>query len=198
MPDRQTPAVQPGRRAVLRAGLAGAAGVAVLSTSACRLRVGSPDRAASTPGASATPSVDQLALGRAADRAAALAADYTQAAQVRPDLAAGLGRLGADHEAHVRAISAVLATAAGASPSTGPTATSTPTAPTLIAATVLSILGQDERSSTSAALADLASVAPPTARLLASIAACGAAHVALLAALPAGAGSRGTPTGGAS
>ena len=50
--------------------------------------------------------------------------------------------------------------------------------------TAVSVLGQSETAAVSATLADLAATGPQAARLLASIAACGSAHVTLLARLP--------------
>lgn len=209
MPAPRTPAARPGRRAVLRAGLAGATAAGVLALSGCRLRVGSPDdRRSSVP---PEPSADQVALDRARVRADQLAALYAQAAGLRADLAPALRQLAADHTAHVQAIEALGgrpgSTGSGAPTATTPgstadstagsTAGSTPTSttpPVLTAATALSALGRAERAAVAEGLADLGPVGPQAARLLASIAACGSAHVAVLSRLPRALAPAGTTT----
>lgn len=214
MPAPRTPAARPGRRAVLRAGLSGAAVAGVLVLSGCRLRVGAPETRPST--VRPEPTADQLALDRAQVRADQLAALYAQAARLRTDLAPALRQLAADHTAHVQAIEALggrsgTATSTDASTATstdtGTTTTDTPTAgsapttaPVLTAATALSTLGQAERAAVAEGLADLGPVGPQAARLLASIAACRSAHVAVLSRLPRAAAGRtaGTPTTGPS
>ncbi len=176
-----TPAV-PGRlarRTLLRAALAGGTcGVVVAAVSGCRLRVGSPSGhpAGTSPGGSgAAADPDRQALTAAAASAAGLQRLYGQAALVRPDLAAPLGRLGADHAAHVRALAALGATA-----SPEPVASPPPTA-----GTALSVLARAERTAATARLAGLAPLDGRTARLLGSLGACSSAHVVLLARLPA-------------
>ena len=191
------------------------------SLSGCRLRVGAPETRPSTVGPE--PTADQLALDRAQVRADQLAALYAQAARLRTDLAPALRQLAADHTAHVQAIEALggrsgtTATDSGTATSTdastatstdtGTTTTDTPTAgsapttpPVLTAATALSTLGQAERAAVAEGLADLGPVGPQAARLLASIAACRSAHVAVLSRLPRAAAGRtaGTPTTGPS
>jgi hypothetical protein len=171
-----------GRRAVLGAGLAGA-GAAVALTSGCRLRVGEP--AESPHQAVPEPTADELALGRADDRAGRLATLYAQAARLRPDLDAVLRQLAADHAAHGQALKALLVSSSSPTGTSSPSATTSPTSPPLTATTLLSALGQAERSSIAAGLADLAAVTPAAARLLASIAACSSAHLTVLARQPA-------------
>lgn len=199
MPAPRTPATAPGRRAVLRAGLAGAAALGVLATAGCRLRVGSPSSEQQPVAPERT--ADQLAIARAAAWADQLSTQYADAARVRPDLAPTLRQLGADHSAH----SAALRSAPGAGPTGSPTSSSNPspsgastgpssgpssgpstTPPALTPATVVSSLAEAERSAATATLADLGPTGPDAARLLASIAACRSAHLAVLAGLPAG------------
>jgi len=181
MPVPRTPAVPLGRRAVLGAGLVGA-GAAVAITSGCRLRVGDPPEPRRQ--AAPEPTADELALGRADVRAGQLAGLYAQAAGLRPDLAAVLRQLAADHSAHGTALKALLVSSSPTTASS-PSGNPSPTSPPLSGTTLLSALAQAERSSTSAALADLAAVSPAAARLLASIAACSSAHLTVLARLPA-------------
>jgi hypothetical protein len=175
---------------VLRAGLGGlAAGSVVWGSTACRLRVGSPG-SARTPGPTPPPtaqSADPAELATAAAVATVLQQAYGQAGVVRPDLAAALGRLLGDHTAHLRALAALGISAPAVqstATSTGPT-TSPADLPVPTAANALSVLAQLERSGVSSALEEIAALDARTARLLASIAACRSAHVALLARLPA-------------
>ncbi len=185
------------RRTLLRAGLAGGlAGLAALTVSGCRLRVGSPSRDRTgdgSSGPSSGPDPNQSALQAAATSAQELQRLYGAAALVRPDLAAALARLGADHAAHVRALAAVGASAAASSgtattgptgtapsPSSGPGAGTEPTA-----ATALSLLAQREQAEANARLAGLGALDGRTARLMASLGACSSAHLVLLARLPA-------------
>jgi hypothetical protein len=186
MPVPRSPAAPLGRRVVLGAGLAGAGAAVALGTSGCRLRVGEPAKPPQQ--AQAEPTADQLALARADNRAGDLATLYAQAARLRPDLETGLRQLAADHTAHVQALQAVLGSAAPTSSSTttsSPSATAPPSPTQLTGTNLLSVLSQAERSSTSSALGDLATVSPAGARLLASIAGCGSAHLTVLARLPA-------------
>ena len=190
MPASSSPAVWPGRRAVLRAGLAGAAAAGVLVTSGCRLRVGSPPKPRSVVPPVPTP--DERALDRAADLADGLAALYAQGALTRPDLASALRQLAADHTAHRQALQALRpgsasSTSPGSSGGSSPSSasTSSSTAPALTPATLVSALGQAERAAVATLLGDLATTGPEAARLLASIAACDSSHVTLLARLPA-------------
>jgi hypothetical protein len=181
MPVPRTPAVPLGRRAVLGFGLTGA-GAAVALTSGCGLRVGEP--AEQQHQAVPEPTADELALGRADDRAGGLATLYAQAARLRPDLDPTLRQLAADHTAHGQALQALLVSSTPTGTSS-PSPTGSPTSSQLTATTLLSALSQAERSSSSAALADLATVSQAAARLLASIAGCSSAHLAVLARLPA-------------
>jgi hypothetical protein len=170
--------------------MAGAAGVTAGTTAACGLRIGSPPRGPARSRAPA-PSTDEQALGRALQHADGLAAAYDRAVLVRPDLATALRQLGSDHAAHVRVLRPLAgpaaASAASAGTSTTPTSSPTPSSAApdqLTAATALSLLAQTERAATAAALTDLEQISAPAARLLASVAACGTAHVGLLGRLP--------------
>jgi hypothetical protein len=162
---------------VLRAGPTAAASSSLLGLAGCGLRVGSPPTDRPTP-PPPEPSTDDQALVRALDRAEALAASYGQAAVVRPDLAVPLRGLGADHAAHVDVLRALTA----GPPS--PTGGAGPAAPSPTALTALSVLSQSERVAAAEAEADLTAIGAQPARLLASVAACRSAHVALLARLP--------------
>jgi hypothetical protein len=182
---------------VLQAGLGGLVASSVAwGTSGCRLRVGSPESSESSPTTGSTPppaarQAGPAALATAAAGATALQLAYGQAGAVRPDLAAALGRLQEDHSAHLRAFAALGISAPVAQSTAGSTAGSTSSTtspsdgPTPTAANALSVLAQLERSGSSSALQDIGALDSRTARLLASIAACGSAHVALLARLPA-------------
>jgi hypothetical protein len=212
MPSAAAHPAQPARRTVLQLGLTtGGAGL-LLGVGGCRLRVGSPGsgggRGGSSPSATGSPSAgrsaNQAALDTAADTAQQLEQLYVLAGQVRPDLAVPLARLAADHTAHLRSLAELGAepgtTSASPAPSgsttTAPTSStttaptgSTTTAPTGGLAptrvTALSVLAQAERAAVTSGRADLASLDGRTARLMASIAACSSAHLALLARLPA-------------
>jgi hypothetical protein len=167
---------------VLRLGVAGVMGPLVLS--GCRLRVGSPSSPKSAAPAPQL-STDERALGAAFGQADRLATLYAQATVARPDLADALRLLGSDHTAHLRALGPLAGPATSRSRATA-TATATGGAgpSRLTGATALSLLAQAERSASTATLADLATVSGQAARLLASIAACGSAHVSVLATLP--------------
>ncbi len=195
---------------MLGAAVVAAAAGTVFATAGCRLRVGQPSTAgrSPTPPASSEPSVDLQILDRAADRAQSIGAAYARALALRPDIAAPLRLLAADHAAHLQALTALGArpgrassaersagsTTAASGTTTSPTTparTSTPApSPTLApeAMSVLdavSILGQAERAAVAGRLADLAGAGAEVARLLASMAACGSTHLTLLARLPA-------------
>jgi hypothetical protein len=185
-PVTEVPGGQPPvrRRALLGGGLV-VTTTTVLGLSSCGLRVGSPPaKSPSTSAPTAPASTDDRALNRALASADTLAAAYGRAVVVRPDLAAALRQMGADHAAHLRALQSL--TAAPTSIGT-PAPTGTPTAagvPPLTAATAVSVLGQAERAAATQAQTDLVAVGAQPARLLASVAACRSAHVALLARLP--------------
>ena len=113
-------------------------------------------------------------------RSEQLLAAVTGARRSRPDVAALLARLAADHRAHRDALRATTAAA-----SATPTATTT-TAPTSSTAPAkgspdLRPLAAAERAASAAAVTDLAVVGPSTARLLASVAASLQTHASLLA-----------------
>lgn len=184
MPESPVPSSGPARRTVLRLGVGGTAGaVVLLATAGCDLRFGSPGPDQS-PTAGPDRSTDERALGAAAQRGDALATAYASAVVVRPDLADALRQLGADHTAHLRVLRPLAGSPAPpASAGPTPSPTTPPSAP-LTALTAISVLAQAERAAGTATLADLASVSGPAARLLASVAACDSAHVAVLAGLP--------------
>lgn len=174
---------RPRRRTVLRAGFAGAASATVLGLTGCRLRVGSPPTDRPTP-PPAQLSTDDQSLVRALQQAVALSATYARAALLRPDLATPLQQYAADHAEHVRILQALTA---GSSATASATASGPPTSgagPALTALTATSLLAQSERAAAAQAQGDLVTIGAQPARLLASVAACRSAHVALLARLP--------------
>jgi hypothetical protein len=181
MPEPSASEVPGGHPPVRRRALLGA-GAGALTLSGCRLRVGSPPHhGPAAPAPSPSSSTDDQALTRALAQAQALIAGYAQAAAVRPDLATPLGRLAADHAAHAQALRQLVV-----SPSTP--ATPSPPAggavPPVTAVTATSVLSQSERAAAAQAQTDLVAVGGQPARLLASLAACRSAHVAVLARLP--------------
>lgn len=159
------------RRVLLLAGLAVPVMPALVG---CTLRIGQPDVEPALP-----PSADELALARAAADADVLAAGAREAAALRPDVAAVLLVIARQHVDHVRALRP--ASAPGA---TSATASATP-APPLTPASAVPAQRSAEQAAVSAVEADLPKASGEVARLLASVAACRAVHVAQLAALTA-------------
>lgn len=127
--------------------------------------------------AKGSPSVDAgVALrGRAARDSAALLARYDATIAAHPDLARRLQPLRAEVALHAEAFGA----SAPASPSTGPSPSVSPSVPTR-PAEALSALVAAERALADARVAALRDAPAELARLLASVAACGAGHVLLL------------------
>jgi len=159
---------RPGRRAVLRAGVA--AGAAAL-LAGCGVRVGSR----TGPATPVPPGADELARERVARDADALLALATRAAALRPADRALLAAVAADHRAHAAALRQAPATsAAPASPA--------PAGPPVTAAGALPALVRAERAAAAAATAELDRVGGEVARLLASVAASRSLHVALVTA----------------
>jgi hypothetical protein len=170
------------RRALLGAGFA-LTTTSVLGLTSCDLRVGSPQEKPSSspppsPSSSTDDQSDDQALVRALTQAEALAAGYARAVAVRSDLVTPLGRLAADHAAHVQVLHQLVGpSSASATPPGG-------AVPPITALTATSVLSQFERAAATQAEADLVAVGGQPARLLASLAACRSAHVAVLARLP--------------
>jgi Domain of unknown function (DUF4439) len=161
------------RRSVLAAGTAGLLGAGLAGCS----DDGSPRAALPRPSPGPTP--DDLAASRARTVAAALAAAAERLATSRPDLAALLDAVVADHRAHLTALGAPAASGTSSSAVPSPSAAPSPsrsTAPTVAG------LADRERSAAQAALDDVPAVSPGLATLLARIAASRAVHADLLAA----------------
>ncbi|MGZ4593250.1 MAG: hypothetical protein ACXV3C_05260 [Actinomycetes bacterium] len=160
---------RPSRRGVL-------AGGAALLVAACS-RAGGAEQ---PPG----PTPDQRLAARAADEIRLLAAAYAATIARHPGTRPVLGRLAAEHEAHVAALVAVLPTpspgsSASADPSPSPTATPAAPVPSAPAA-ASAALAAAERSAAARRRGQAGRAGPELARLLASIGACEAVHAVLL------------------
>ncbi|WP_030767351.1 hypothetical protein [Streptomyces sp. NRRL F-2664] len=174
-----TPPPRPSRRSLL-AGAAGAAGAVLLT--GC-----TDDRSA---GADPTISVERRMREAAVRDSARLLERYDATAAAHPDLAARLGPLRAAVAAHAAALSPSAASGApspAGSPSGGtgaaaPAASGEPVPAK--AAEALTALADAERSLSEARTIDLAGAPGELARMLASLAACGAVHVYLLTSTP--------------
>ncbi len=138
--------------------------------------------------AKGSPSADaNVTLRRRAVRdSAALLARYDATIAAHPDLAKRLRPLRAEVARHVeafgtsgRAASPSAAPSSSSSPSSTPSPTSSPSVPAR-AGDALSALSAAERTLADARAAVLLGAPPELARLLASVAACGAGHVLLL------------------
>ncbi len=174
----------PGRRALLSAGFVGILGAGLLS--ACR-EAAAPAAAPTQP--PSQPTADDLALARARSEAARLAAVAADLAASRPDLAALLGTVVADHRAHLVALGAPQTPATGGSaaprsPSPGspaPRASTSAPGPRAARARVQAVI-DGEVAGAQDALTDVLLVTPGLAALLARVAASRATHGDLLAA----------------
>ncbi|MEU6399885.1 hypothetical protein ABZ867_23280 [Streptomyces cinnamoneus] len=174
-----TPPSRPSRRSLL-AGAAGAAGAALLT--GC-----TDDRSAASDPAI---SLERRMREAAVRDSARLLERYDTTAAAHPDLVARLAPLRAAVAAHTAALSP--ATASGSpspapSPSGGtgaaapaPSGEPVPAKP----AEALTALADAERSLSEARTIDLAGAPGELARMLASVAACGAVHVYLLTSTP--------------
>jgi hypothetical protein len=107
-----------------------------------------------------------------------LVALYAAASAQHPQLAARLGPIAAEHEAHLQA---VVAAAPSPSPSASPTTTVPPSPAPATLAAALAQLATAERTAATARVQDTRTASAPLARLLAGIGAAEAVHVALLA-----------------
>jgi len=174
----------PGRRQVL-VGAAVTAAAAAVATGLAGCLPGGDDEPE-------PPDPELLLRARVAGEVRALAAQYAATVERFPEARAELATLGAEHEAHARALlprraerALASATASStASPTTsgpaGQTGTPPPVAATLRAARA--DLATAERTASRRRLRQVGRGSPGLARLLASIAACEAAHAALLSA----------------
>ena len=135
------------------------------------------------------PDPDLLLRARVADEVRALAAQYAAVLARYPAAAEELATLAAEHEEHARALMPrrVARTLPSATSTASPTGTSSPTptpaptvAPTLRAARAE--LAAAEITASRRRTRQAGRARPETARLLASVAGCEAAHAALLAA----------------
>ncbi|MFG2981051.1 hypothetical protein ACGFYQ_07290 [Streptomyces sp. NPDC048258] len=171
---------RPSRRSLL-VGAAGAAGAALLS--GCS-GTGSPDTDSGIP-------LEQRMREAAVRDSARLLERYDATAAAHPALAERLAPLRTAVAAHAAALSPVSAgspsPAVSASPSGGtgaaapaPSGEPVPPAP----AEALTALADAERSLSEARTIDLAGAPGELARLLASVAACGAVHAYLLTSTP--------------
>lgn len=142
------------------------------------------------------PDPELLLRARVADEVRALAARYAATVDRFPAARSELATLGAEHEEHARALLPRHAARALASATAGATATATGTAssapappPTPAVPSTLPAaraeLAEAERAASGRRLRQLRRMtggSPELARLLASVAACEAAHAALLSA----------------
>ncbi|MCQ4043660.1 hypothetical protein ACFOSC_04675 [Streptantibioticus rubrisoli] len=160
MPLSKTPQARrgPRRRAVLTGGLA----VPLAALAGC---------SGNAHGAPADPAAELSA--RAARDSAALLARYDATATAHPALAGRLGPLRAQVALHIAAF-----TPASGSPSPAPSASGAPVPADQNAA--LAALADAELRTADARTAALSDAPPELARLLASVAAAGACHAALL------------------
>lgn len=180
----------PGRRQVVRTAVVAAA-AATTSTVLAGCLSGDDDPEPPDP--------ELLLRARVADEARALAAQYAATVERFPAARTELATLGAEHEEHARALLPRRAARALASSTATVTATSTtdatgtassapsssppPTVPSTLPA-ARAELAEAERVASRRRLRQLRATrrSPELARLLASVAACEAAHAALLSA----------------
>ncbi|MFC8508252.1 hypothetical protein ACFT6Z_31710 [Streptomyces sp. NPDC057131] len=170
-----------GRRALLTAGAGGAAAALAGCTSAGDGRPKPPSAAERAARAEAALRARSAATGRT------LLGRYDAVLAAHPSLADRLAPLRASVAAHVKALGeGVAPPAAGPTPSAAPPASGTPApSPTPVAvpadpAAALTGLAAAERATADTHTATLVSAPPEYARLLASVAAAGAAHAYLL------------------
>jgi hypothetical protein len=172
----------PGRRQVVRTAVVAAA-AATTSTVLAGCLPGDDDPEPPDP--------ELLLRARVADEARALAARYAATVERFPAARTELATLGAEHEEHARALlprraaralAPVTATATGTA-SSAPSPSPAPTVPSTLRA-ARTELAEAERVASRRRLRQLRATrrSPELARLLASVAACEAAHAALLSA----------------
>ncbi|MFJ6720236.1 MULTISPECIES: hypothetical protein [unclassified Streptomyces] len=172
----------PSRRSVL-AGAAGAAGAALLT--GCTGGSGAPDEDLGIP-------LERRMRENAARETERLLERYDATTAAHPDLAGRLAPLRAAVAAHAVALAvpgsgrpagAPSASSSGSAPSAGtPARRPAPVPPT--PAEALTELADAERSLSEARIVALAGAPGELARLLASVAACGAVHAYLLTSTP--------------
>ena len=171
----------PGRRQVLRtAAVTAAAATTTTLLAGCLPGDDEPE----------PPDPELLLRARVADEVRALAAQYAATVDRFPAARSELATLGAEHEEHARALlprraaRALASATATAGPSRSASATAPPSAApvadTLDAARAQ--LAEAERVASRRRMRQLRGRSPELARLLASVAACEAAHAALLSA----------------
>ena len=168
----------PGRRQVILGAAAAAATTTVLA--GCLPGDDEPE----------PPDPELLLRARVADEVRSLAAQYAATVDRFPAARSELATLGAEHEEHARALlprraaRALASATATAGPSRSASATASPSAPP-VAATLGAAraqLAEAERAASRRRMRQLRGRSPELARLLASVAACEAAHAALLSA----------------
>ncbi|MGW7438082.1 hypothetical protein [Streptomyces sp. NPDC054849] len=172
---------RPSRRSLL-AGAAGAAGAALLT--------GCSDDGA-TGGADAAIPLERRMREKAVRDSARLLERYDATSAAHPALAARLTPLRAAVAAHAAALSpdpagspsrSASASPSGGTGAAGPAASAQPVPAK--PADALTALADAERSLSESRTIDLAGAPPELARMLASVAACGAVHVHLLTSNP--------------
>lgn len=146
-----------------RRGLLGAAALSAATLGGCGIFDSGPDQ---------PPAPDPLQP--VLDEAVALAAAYDRAGLAQPGLAKRLTPLGADHRAHIAALSTVIGKAA---PSGAPSASAATAGD---AAAVLSDMRAAERAAQKTAVAACRTAPAERAALVGSIAACRATHAEAL------------------
>jgi hypothetical protein len=135
---------------------------------------------------------DQRLARPVADEITALAAAYAATIAAHPTTRAALGPLAAEHEAHVAALVALLPaptatpTTSSTTPPSGPTSPSASPPPVAASpADALAALAAAERTAAARRRGQAGRAGAELARLLASIAACEAVHIAEVAQLHA-------------
>ena len=169
--------LRPGRRRVLGTAVvvAAAATTTVTGLAGCLPGDDEPE----------PPDPELLLRARVADEVRALAARYAATVEQFPAARAELATLGAEHEEHARALlprhaARALATATATATGRASSAPSpTPTVPSTLPAARAELAGA-ELAASRRRLRQMEGRSPELARLLASVAACEAAHAALL------------------
>jgi hypothetical protein len=133
---------------------------------------------------------DQRLARRAANEITVLAAAYAATIAAHPTTRASLGPLAAEHDAHVAALVALLppptATPSGSASPTGSTSPSASPPPVAASpAEAVAALAAAERTAAARRRGQAGRAGAELARLLASIAACEAVHIAQVAHLHA-------------
>ncbi len=158
------------RRSVLAASLT----VPLLAAEGCRAVAG---------GTAPRPASDVAILREAIAVKKSMVVLYTRVIATHPQLAGPLDPLLADNAAHLAALQRRLINPGRSSPRSRRTGSAPPVPPSSAQSTAaaLEALRSAERGAAARLVTQLRTVTPSLAQLLASIAACGATHVAVLA-----------------